>query len=75
MSWMIGSSVSDRAFQASQSPLVLRQTQLDDLLAYCAAEQRRQRTAHAASVGPGQISASNQTDLEQLEFVTHWQHG
>src|SRR5205807_5335953 len=50
---MIGSSVRERAFQASQSPLTLRQTRLTVSFPHVATEQGRQRPADPAGVGSG----------------------
>ena len=57
---MIGSPASERAFQASQSPLTLRQTRLTVFLSHGAAEQSRERPSHPAGVGSGKIGAGDQ---------------
>src|SRR5437867_6774168 len=57
---MIGSSARERAFQASQSPLTLRQTPADRIFARGAAEEGRQRPADPARVGSGEIGRGDQ---------------
>ena len=52
----IGPSASERPFQASQSPLTLRQVRLT-VLADRAAEQRRQRPTNPPGIGAGMIAA------------------
>lgn len=57
MSRRIGSSVSERAFQASQSPLTLRHVRLTASLLM--APLKRSRATHPARVGSGEISAGD----------------
>ena len=61
MSRMIGSSVSERAFHASQSPFTLRQVRLTTSLPTSPGASRLERATHAARVGSGKISAGDQS--------------
>jgi hypothetical protein len=58
MSRTIGSSASERAFQASQSLFTLRQVRR--VLADRAAEQGGKRTAHTTRIGAGEVAARDQ---------------
>jgi hypothetical protein len=56
----IGSSASERAFQASQSLFTLRHTPAHRVLADGASEQSPEHAAHTALVGTGQVAAADQ---------------
>src|ERR1700730_15129927 len=56
----IGSSASERAFQASQSAFTFRHTRLTVIFADCTAKHCGQRPAHPTGVGAGKIGAGNQ---------------
>ena len=55
-----GSSASERAFQASQSPLRLAPDAVDYVLADRSGQHRVHRASHAAVVGPREISPGDQ---------------
>src|SRR3982074_3130318 len=55
----IGSSVSERAFHASQSLFTLRHARLTVSL-HCASEQGGQRAAHTTRVGAGEVAVGDQ---------------
>src|SRR5258707_12219863 len=56
----IGSSASEREFQASQSPFTLRQTRLTVSLPTSPPNTLRTCAAHAARIGAGQIHPGDQ---------------